>query len=790
MIVCRACGRDLASGAAYCEYCGTATSGPDPGVIIPADSRDDPRTSYWLCPGCEAENVDVDASCSVCGASRPETAGLSHPDALEATLPGEGDVRVDHPDIAEALVSCPGCGRETDPALPFCPHCGKRRPPASELGRRRLGRRRASTLAVAIVLLALGLSAAMILMDRRTSDDGPGGVVASDGPAQQWGWVQRPSDTAYPLSSVDFADDEHGFAVGGGEGVAIALATDDGGKTWRHVDIEASNYLTGVAFSSPTQGCITGRVDGIFTTSDGGATWTHSLDGDTGLSAIDLVGESSGWAVGDYGVIYATTDGGRSWTRQPQIGDRWLVDVDFVDADHGWILAKPNAVYRTTDGGNRWQKGTIDKGNWLWSISFSDVDHGCAVGPEGVIFTSDDGGRTWLAAESGTRSQLSSVTLEDEGRGWAAGAEGTLLATSDGGKQWRAEDSGTDCDLFAVEGVGADRAWVVGSPPVAGGQATILARLPGGAPVTRYEDVQLAFVRGGDIWLMNADGTAQRVLWRHSGGQLATSPTWSPDGERVAFCVSKDMQDPAAEVVITDAFGKREASLSATELDPGLTALRAVAWSPDGSRLAFVGAIDPSGDPLSSETEFVVGTYELEGRRAQALYRTSMSTFAGGVGAVHWRSDGGALVFTTWRGVSGDSRAAWEVDASGAGTAAELSEVNRDVLVTDVAWAPNEDVLARAAATADPSEGRYITLVTMSEGGGRTQVLVERPTTAAWPAPGMIGHVSWAPDGRAIAYDANKGQGTEIRVVGMDGSARRLSEDAGWPAWQPVPLGP
>jgi polyisoprenoid-binding protein YceI len=45
----------------------------------------------------------------------------------------------------------------------------------------------------------------------------------------------------------------------------------------------------------------------------------------------------------------------------------------------------------------------------------------------------------------------------------------------------------------------------------------------------------LAFVRGGDLWVMRADGTEPQRLTR---GLLVDSPTWSPDGERLAFVLS------------------------------------------------------------------------------------------------------------------------------------------------------------------------------------------------------------------------------------------------------------
>jgi Tol biopolymer transport system component len=85
---------------------------------------------------------------------------------------------------------------------------------------------------------------------------------------------------------------------------------------------------------------------------------------------------------------------------------------------------------------------------------------------------------------------------------------------------------------------------------------------------------ELAFARGGNVWTIGADGKRARVLLRD-----AYSPAWSPDGSRLAF-VSRRSGDE--EIYVGRADGslvKRLTRSPGPDLSP--------AWSSDGRRIAF-----------------------------------------------------------------------------------------------------------------------------------------------------------------------------------------------------------
>ena len=100
---------------------------------------------------------------------------------------------------------------------------------------------------------------------------------------------------------------------------------------------------------------------------------------------------------------------------------------------------------------------------------------------------------------------------------------------------------------------------------------TLLAPSPSGGGTATPE---LAFARGGDIWTIDADGRRARPLVRG-----AYSPAWSPDGSRLAF-VSSRSGDEEIYVAKADGTGvTRLTRLPGPDLSP--------AWSADGRRLAW-----------------------------------------------------------------------------------------------------------------------------------------------------------------------------------------------------------
>jgi len=218
-------------------------------------------------------------------------------------------------------------------------------------------------------------------------------------------------------------------------------------------------------------------------TTDGGTTWTPgAINGGDGLTESMIIAIDANtawiptWFNGGPGVqgIYYTSNGGASWTRQTTA----IFDVNlgafpdcihFWDANHGWCLGDPTdgyfEIYTTTDGGTTWAR--VPSANipaplaneWgvvgYYSVVGDNIWFGTNVGR---VYHSTDRGQTWTAAQT-TLSAYIKPVFKDANNGLAidlnTAAIAELSETSDGGATWTAVTfDGTcyDSDLCYIPG--------------------------------------------------------------------------------------------------------------------------------------------------------------------------------------------------------------------------------------------------------------------------------------------------------------------------------------------------
>lgn len=210
---------------------------------------------------------------------------------------------------------------------------------------------------------------------------------------------------------------------GGGAVIQEFTRTTDGGETWVPGVV---NNATGLEFSmifaldannawAPMYRSSGSNPQGIYHTSDGGATWTRQATASFSNSAsfpnvVHFFDANDGFAQGDPidgdFELYTTSDGGANWTAVPganiadPISGEWGV-VGYYDAigDTIWFGTNKGRVYRSFDRGHNWEAfATTLTGKYI-DVRFATTSHGFAQDKSqnstGTFAETFDGGETW-----------------------------------------------------------------------------------------------------------------------------------------------------------------------------------------------------------------------------------------------------------------------------------------------------------------------------------------------------------------------------------------------------------
>jgi len=138
---------------------------------------------------------------------------------------------------------------------------------------------------------------------------------------------------------------------------------------------------------------VVGYAGGIFSTTDGGATWGKRDCGKVrDIYDIDHIKGLTFVAVGDTGLIIKTTDGGVAWDTCARDSVAVFRAVDFADSSNGWLVGRPISglnskgyILNTTNAGENWNSQKSNTIYSLYGVSFIERNCGWACGQMGTI---------------------------------------------------------------------------------------------------------------------------------------------------------------------------------------------------------------------------------------------------------------------------------------------------------------------------------------------------------------------------------------------------------------------
>lgn len=410
--------------------------------------------------------------------------------------------------------------------------------------------------------------------------------------ALQWRNV-APNRGGRVTAGVGVPGNPHVYYMGAaGGGVS---KTDDGGGRWRNIsdgfiktgsvgdiavfDGDPSIVYVGMG-EAPVRGQMSSYGDGIYKSTDTGATWTHLglektrqisrvIIHPTNPNIVFVAAQGTRWAPSEDRGVYRTTNGGATWKRVLFISPKAGAGEIVMDPSNPSVLyaslwdfqrtpwairsGGPNSgIWKTTDAGDTWTQLKSGLPPLMGRIglavapSMPNRVYAAIEADSGGMYRTDDGGATWRRV-SGSRGVLArpwyfmGVTVDPKNADVLYAPGFSLLRSTDGGVTYTTRPS-THSDNH--------RLWI--SP--SNGQNMLLLN-DGGAAVTfdggdtwstttNQPTAQIYAVQADDLFPYNLyggqqDGGSIMMPSREVGGGEGGRPNWRPMGggetARMAF---------------------------------------------------------------------------------------------------------------------------------------------------------------------------------------------------------------------------------------------------------------
>ncbi|MBV8689891.1 MAG: hypothetical protein JOZ59_07290, partial [Candidatus Eremiobacteraeota bacterium] len=284
---------------------------------------------------------------------------------------------------------------------------------------------------------------------------------------------------------------------------------------------------------------------GIYRSTDGGATWTRTLYLAPSSGGCDLASSSrapdeifacmwqyrrTGWSTRSGGTddgLFRSTDGGATWQRLQghglPTGTIGRIGLAVAPSNRRRVYAVIESplgrLWRSDDGGDNWQlvstDSNIDQRPFYFSRLYVDPTNEDHLWSDSVhLVVSADGGKTWKKTGERIHGDHHAMWIAQDGKRIIEGNDGGVALSHDGGDSWIWHNTIPIGQLYHI---GYDRGnpYRVCAPLQDNGVwcAPNRSLTPRGIVVTQWEDIG-----GGDGTWVIPDPSNENFVWSTSGG--------------------------------------------------------------------------------------------------------------------------------------------------------------------------------------------------------------------------------------------------------------------------------